>query len=131
MLVLAGLFFIFASGRFVPGQAIMTLAVPASRRGAFMSLSGCARDLAAGLSSSVGGWIVAKAPSGELVNYGWLGWMAVVAALFSLWLAHQVRVNESDTSVGVRFEPATPRRAPRKRWLFTLHPQPSTEYEEP
>jgi len=94
VLVLAGLFFIFASGRFVPGQAIMTLAVPASRRGAFMSLSGCARDLAAGLASSVGGWVVIKAPSGELVNYHWLGWLAVASALISLWLASQVRVNE-------------------------------------
>src|SRR6267143_1329147 len=46
VLVSGGAFFVFASGRFVPGQAIMTLAVPASRRGAFMSLSGCARDLA-------------------------------------------------------------------------------------
>src|SRR5712691_11848269 len=48
VLVQAGFFFVFASGRFVPAQAIMTLAVPASRRGAFMSLSGCARDLAMG-----------------------------------------------------------------------------------
>jgi predicted MFS family arabinose efflux permease len=129
VLVLAGLFFIFASGRFVPGQAIMTLAVPATRRGAFMSLSGCARDLAAGLASSVGGWIVVQAPSGELVNYGSLGWMAVAAALFSLWLARQIRVNESDPAIAVRSDPATPRLAPPARWLSTLHPQPSTEYE--
>lgn len=42
VLVSGGAFSVFASGRFVPGQAIMTLAVPASRGGAFMSLSGCA-----------------------------------------------------------------------------------------
>src|SRR5260221_9691986 len=48
LLVLAGLFFVFASGRFVPGQALMTPAVPASRRGAVMSLRGVPRDLTMG-----------------------------------------------------------------------------------
>jgi predicted MFS family arabinose efflux permease len=95
VLVLAGLFFVFASGRFVPGQAIMTLAVPSSRRGAFMSLSGCARDLAMGITSGIGGWIVAKEPSGRLSNFHWLGWLAVAAGLVSIWLASRVRVNEA------------------------------------
>jgi predicted MFS family arabinose efflux permease len=95
VLVLSGLFFVFASGRFVPAQAIVSLAVPSSRRGAFMSLSGCARDLAAGLTSSIGGWVVAKTPSGQLLNFHWLGWMAVASSLVSLWLARQVRVNEA------------------------------------
>ncbi len=95
VLVLAGFFFVFASGRFVPGQAIMTLAVPASRRGAFMSLSGSARDLAMGFTSSLGGWIVTKDSSGQLTNYHWLGWIAVAAGLLSVWLASRVRNNEA------------------------------------
>jgi predicted MFS family arabinose efflux permease len=96
VLVSGGAFFVFASGRFVPGQAIMTLAVPASRRGAFMSLSGCARDLAMGITSGIGGWIVTKEPSGQLSNFHWLGWLAVAAGLVSIWLASRVRVNESE-----------------------------------
>ncbi|MEW6302861.1 MAG: MFS transporter [Verrucomicrobiota bacterium] len=95
VLALSGLFFIFGSGRFVPGQAIMSLAVPASRRGAFMSLTNCARDLASGFSSSVGGWIVVKGPAGQLLNMHWLGWLAVTVGLISLWLGHGVRVNEA------------------------------------
>jgi predicted MFS family arabinose efflux permease len=95
VLVSGGAFFVFASGRFVPGQAIMTLAVPASRRGAFMSLSGCARDLAMGVTSGIGGWVVTKGPSGEMLNYHWLGWIAVAAGLVSVWLASRVRVNEA------------------------------------
>jgi len=90
----AGMFFVFASGRFIPGQAIMTLAVPASRRGAFMSLSGCARDLSMGFASSIGGWIVVKEPSGHLDNFYWLGWLAVVMGIVSIWLASRVRVND-------------------------------------
>lgn len=97
-LTLAGLFFIFASGRFVPAQAIMTLAVPSSRRGAFLSLSSCARDLASGLASTVGGWIVTKQPNGHLVHFNWLGWLAVSAGLLSILLAHRVRVNDTGTT---------------------------------
>jgi predicted MFS family arabinose efflux permease len=97
VLMYAGGFFVFASGRFIPGQAIMTLAVPASRRGAFMSLSGCARDLAMGLASSLGGWIVTQEPSGRLHNFNLLGWLAVAAAVVSVWLASRVRVNDLPT----------------------------------
>jgi predicted MFS family arabinose efflux permease len=95
VLISGGAFFVFASGRFVPAQAIMTLAVPASRRGAFMSLSGCARDLAMGVTSSIGGWVAARAPSGELVNFQWLGWIAVAAGLASIWLGSRVHANDT------------------------------------
>ena len=94
-LSLAGLFFIFASGRFVPGQAIVTLAVPSSRRGAFLSLTSCARDLASGISSTLGGWIVSKQPNGHLVHFNWLGWIAVAGGLISILLARRVRVNDT------------------------------------
>ena len=93
-LMLAGLFFVFASGRFVPGQAIVTLAVPSSRRGAFLSLTSCARDLASGISSMLGGWIVSKQPDGHLVHFNWLGWIAVAAGLISILLARTVHVND-------------------------------------
>jgi len=94
-LTLTGLFFIFASGRFIPAQAIVTLAVPSSRRGAFLSLTSCARDLASGVSSTVGGWIVTKQPNGHLVHFNWLGWVAVAAGLLSIFLARRVRVNDT------------------------------------
>jgi predicted MFS family arabinose efflux permease len=100
-LALAGLFFVFASGRFVPGQAIVTLAVPSSRRGSFLSLSSCARDLASGLSSTVGGWIVTKQPDGHLANFNWLGWIAVAAGLLSIALARTVRMNDTGITAPV------------------------------
>ena len=94
-LSLAGLFFIFASGRFVPAQAIVTLAVPSSRRGAFLSLTSCARDLASGISSTLGGWIVSKQANGHLVHFSWLGWIAVAGGLLSILLARTVHVNDT------------------------------------
>jgi predicted MFS family arabinose efflux permease len=95
VLILSGLFFIFASGRFGPGQAIMSLAVQPRQRGAFMSLSACTRDLTSGITTALGGWIVTRGPTGELLNYNWLGWMAVAASLLSLWLARRVQPIET------------------------------------
>ena len=94
-LVLGGCFFVFASGRFVPGQAIVTLAVPSSRRGAFLSLTSCARDLASGISSTMGGWIVVKQSNGHLAHFNWLGWVSVAAGLASIILARAVRVQDT------------------------------------
>lgn len=94
-LVLTGLFFVFASGRFVPAQAIVTLAVPSSRRGAFLSLSSCARDLASGISSTLGGWIVTRQPNGHLEHFNWLGWIAVAGGLLSILIARTIHVNDT------------------------------------
>ena len=92
VLVLAGFFFVFASGRFVPGQAITSLAVAAPQRGAFMSFSSCVRDLVSGLVSSLGGFIVTRTgDAGPLHNYHWLGWIAIGSGLVSLWLARRVK----------------------------------------
>ncbi len=102
VLLSAGMFFTFASGRFIPAQAILSLAVPSKRRGSFMSLTSCTRDLTSGITSSLGGWIVTKSPTGQLVNYDKLGWLAVTMSLLSLWLASRVRVREvSHTSANV------------------------------
>lgn len=93
-LVLGGLFFIFASGRFVPAQAIGSLAVPASQRGAFMSLNTCVRDLGAGVAASLAGYIVTTGPTGELQHYNYIGYVAVAASFISYWLGTRVRTQD-------------------------------------
>ncbi len=95
VLVSAGMFFTFGSGRFIPGQAILSLAVPSKRRGTFMSLTSCTRDLTSGVTSSLGGWLVTRAPSGQLVGYDKLGWLAVGMSFVALWLASRVQVKET------------------------------------
>jgi predicted MFS family arabinose efflux permease len=91
VVALGASFFVFASGRFIPAQAICSLAVHPRRRGAFMSLNSCGRDIMAGITATVGGWLVGTRPDGTLVGYDRLGWIAVVAALLSLWMVHKVR----------------------------------------
>ncbi len=93
-LLLAAFFFTFASGRFVPGQAVISMAVPSNRRGAYMSLVACSRDLAAGLTSYVGARVVAETADGRLLNFDRLGLLAIGASLVSLWIFRQVKSAE-------------------------------------
>ncbi len=91
VVALGASFFVFASGRFIPAQAICSLAVHPRRRGAFMSLNSCGRDLMAGITATLGGWLVKVGPDGKIDGYNRLGWIAVVAALVTVWLAYRVR----------------------------------------
>ena len=93
-LLLAAFFFTFASGRFVPGQAVISMAVPSNRRGAYMSLVACSRDLAAGLTSFVGARVVAETADGRLLHFDRLGLLAIGASLVSLWIFRQVKSAE-------------------------------------
>jgi MFS transporter, DHA1 family, inner membrane transport protein len=90
-LILAGLFFTFASGRFVPGQATVSMAVPSSMRGAYMSLVACARDLASGMTAMLGSRIVVEGANGKLLHFDQLGWLAICVSIFSLWVFRQVK----------------------------------------
>ena len=100
IIAVTGSYFVFGSGRFVPGQAIQSMAVLPRDRGAYMSLNGCVRDLAGGLSSGIGGWMVSKADDGSLRHFDRLGWMAVAAALLTLWLVRRVGVREGGAIAG-------------------------------
>jgi DHA1 family inner membrane transport protein len=90
----AAIFFIFASGRFIPAQATISLAVPSARRGAYMSLVSCSRDLSSGVTAALGGMIVAKGAGGTMLHFDRLGLLAIAISLGSIWVFRQVRVAE-------------------------------------
>jgi DHA1 family inner membrane transport protein len=68
--------------------------VPSARRGAYMSLVACARDLASGLTTAIGGWVVEGA-DGRLLGYDRLGMLAIVVSIGSLWVFRQVKPVEN------------------------------------
>ncbi|QJE97370.1 MFS transporter [Luteolibacter luteus] len=94
ILLNAAIFFIFASGRFIPAQAVISLAVPSSRRGAYMSLVSCARDLASGVTAAIGGMIVVKGPGVSLLHFDRLGIIAITISVCSLLVFRLVKVAE-------------------------------------
>jgi len=89
-LLMTGLFFVFASGRYVPAQAVLASAVSSSRRGAFMSLTACTRDFCTGLAAIMAGRVVLRTPD-ALLHVNWLGWLAVAVSLLSIWLIRRVK----------------------------------------
>ena len=94
VLLNAAVFFIFASGRFVPAQAAISLAVPSERRGAYMSLISCSRDLASGITAAIGGMVVTTGASGALLHFERLGFIAIGISLLSILIFRLVRVAE-------------------------------------
>lgn len=92
ILMLAAFFFMFASARFIPAQAAISLAVPGERRGAYMSLIACSRDLASGMVAAIGGRIVIEdMASGKLLRFDWLGLLAIGVSLLTLVVFRWVR----------------------------------------
>jgi predicted MFS family arabinose efflux permease len=97
-LIVTGAFFVFSGGRFIPAQAMVTSTVKSETRGSFMSISSSLQQLSAGAASYIAGVIVVKQPSGELLNYNWVGYISIVATVICLFLARRIR-----TADGAKF----------------------------
>ncbi len=95
VLVIAGFFFMLASARFIPSQATISMAVPSARRGAYMSLVACTRDLASGITTGIGSMVVSEGAGGKLLHYDRLGLLAISVSIASLWVFRQVRSAEA------------------------------------
>jgi predicted MFS family arabinose efflux permease len=78
------------SSRMIAASAL-TSAVPDARdRGAFMAVNSSLQQLAGGISSAVAGLIVTQTPSGGIVHYDTLGYVAVGAMLLAMAMLYQV-----------------------------------------
>ncbi len=91
-------FFIFVSGRFVPGMAIITSAGVPHLRGTFMGINSAVQSLAASIATLVAGFIITINPQGMLENYNIVGYIACVAILATLWLVGQIKIAGSSSA---------------------------------
>lgn len=85
-------FFIFVSGRFVPGMAIITSASIPHLRGTFMGINSAVQSIAASIATLVAGLIITINPDGQLENYNVVGYIACIAILATLWLVGHIKV---------------------------------------
>lgn len=79
------------AGRFVPAMTIITGAVVPEVRGIFMSFNAAFQQLAAGLASLAASAIVARGPGGEILYFGAVGWVSMVATFAAIALAGHVK----------------------------------------
>jgi MFS transporter, DHA1 family, inner membrane transport protein len=95
VLTIAGLFFIFANGRMIPTQALVSSVVTPEQRGGFMSINSSLQQLASGLATTIGGWIVYQSADGRLENYHWVGYFSMAFILLAIFLAGRIGRKES------------------------------------
>ena len=91
LLVLSTLFFIFVSGRMVPGLAMITGSVVPRFRGSFMSVNSAIQQLAMALAAFVGGAILVKGPGQSLLHFNYVGYLAVGSTLLCIFFAQRLR----------------------------------------
>lgn len=91
VLFVSTLFFIFASGRMIPAQTMISGAVESKRRGAFMSLRSSLLEMGAASASLIGGYIVSNDENGKFEHYNWVGYLSVAIALSTLYLAKRIK----------------------------------------
>jgi predicted MFS family arabinose efflux permease len=85
------LFMVLVSGRSVPSVAMVTAAVHPERRGSFLSINSSVQQLAAGVSSLAGGFILGKTPGGALTNFGWVGLISCLTTVVCILLARTLK----------------------------------------
>jgi predicted MFS family arabinose efflux permease len=85
------LFSVLISGRAVPAMSMITSSVESRRRGSFMSFTSAVQQLASGVASLVGGFILLEGPHGELLRYNWVGATAVAATIISIFMANRLK----------------------------------------
>jgi len=98
LLVVSTLFMVLMSGRFIPLMALVTTCVEPRMRGAFMSLSSAAQNLAAGLASLGSGALIGHAADGSLTGFGTVGYGAAGLTLLCIAIARRLQPAASQIS---------------------------------
>jgi len=93
-LILTTVFFVLVSGRMIPAMAIITSAAQPKLRGTFMSLNATTQSLAMGLATTLAGFIISQDASGQIVDYGMVGYVAVTANLLAIWFVSRIEIHD-------------------------------------
>ena len=94
-------FVMLVSGRFVPAMAIITQAADPAVRGGFQAYNTAIQSLSSGAAASLAGMVVTQDAQGRLAGYGHAGWIAVVATVASMLLAHRLHPLAAPPAAGL------------------------------
>jgi predicted MFS family arabinose efflux permease len=98
ILFITTLFFVFMSGRMIPGMAIVTSACNPQQRGTFMALNSAVLSLGMSAAAFVGGLIISRDAQGWVLNYWGNALVGVAASLITWWLVGKLRLDWSAPS---------------------------------
>ena len=97
-LMITAIFFIFSNGRMVPSTTMETAVIQPEMRGSYMSIRSSIQQLTSGFASYLAGVIISEKPSvfspeaKALVNYQYVGMIAVFFSIISLIVARKLTV---------------------------------------
>jgi predicted MFS family arabinose efflux permease len=86
------LFYIFASGRMIAANALISASAPISTRGSFMSLNSSFQQLAISFTGLISGLIVVMNSQGKYENYPILGIVSLGLCVGSYFLLRKLKV---------------------------------------
>ncbi|MCG2615910.1 MFS transporter [Terrimonas sp. NA20] len=90
VLTVFAFWFVFATGRALTAQAMISEVVPPEQRGSFMSFNGCVQQIGTGLASLLAGFIVYDDPSGKIYRYEWLGYISIFVLVITIVMARLI-----------------------------------------
>ena len=91
ILFITSLFFLFANGRTITMQAIVSGVVNNEQRGGFTSINSSMIQLGSGAASFIGGLMVEKASNGTLLHYEWVGYMSIFFMITGIILGKYIK----------------------------------------
>jgi len=94
ILFVTSTFFVTMSGRMVPGMAMVSASAGPAGRGSFMGFVSATQQICAAVSASVAGLIISEGPSGTLLQYDRVGFIAVVFTFLAIFLAFKLSNKE-------------------------------------
>ncbi len=93
-LVCTTTFFVLVSGRMIPAMAIITSAAQPRLRGTFMSLNATTQAFAMGAATTLAGFIITQDASGQIVDYGTVGYVAMAANALAIWFVARITMHD-------------------------------------
>jgi DHA1 family inner membrane transport protein len=81
VLVFFAVWFVFATGRGVTAQAMVTNVVEKDQQGSFMVLNSSMQHAGTFLASIVSGYIVIETKNGKIQRYEWVGYLSILVLL--------------------------------------------------
>jgi MFS transporter, DHA1 family, inner membrane transport protein len=91
ILFITSMFFLFANGRTITMQAMVSGVVNNEQRGGFTSINSSMIQLGSGAASFIGGLMVEKAANGTLLHYDLVGYMSMTFMILGIILAKYVQ----------------------------------------
>jgi predicted MFS family arabinose efflux permease len=91
-------FFVLVSGRMIPAMAIITSSAIPKLRGTFMSLNAAMQQLASGMAAMLAGLITSQGPSGQLIGYDKVGYVAIFANLLAIAFVSRIVMHDARPS---------------------------------